>query len=103
MLAQLAKRNITRSSISRINQIRCYTDGSTGAPRPGGGSDAFQQREKANEEYWIRQQEAEKLKAWKDLHKAKEENKSSEEQARLQKDFDDKSAKFEEAKSKGKQ
>ncbi|KAH7252359.1 mitochondrial ATPase inhibitor, IATP-domain-containing protein [Fusarium tricinctum] len=49
--------------------VRCFsttprvmTEGATGAPRPTGGSgDAFQRREKASEDYAIRQREKEKL------------------------------------------
>ncbi|KAF4994192.1 hypothetical protein FGRMN_5966 [Fusarium graminum] len=41
---------------------RVMSEGSTGAPRPTGGSgDAFQRREKASEDYAIRQREKEKL------------------------------------------
>ncbi|KAF5026251.1 hypothetical protein F66182_1641 [Fusarium sp. NRRL 66182] len=48
--------------------IRCFsvtprvmTEGATGAPRTTGGGDAFQRREKASEDYAIRQREKEKL------------------------------------------
>ncbi|KAM5362565.1 hypothetical protein ACJZ2D_012477 [Fusarium nematophilum] len=49
--------------------VRCFsttprvmTEGATGAPpKTGGPGDAFQRREKANEDYAIRQREKEKL------------------------------------------
>ncbi|KAI1072593.1 hypothetical protein LB507_003124 [Fusarium sp. FIESC RH6] len=48
--------------------IRCFSttprvmsEGATGAPRASGGGDAFQRREKASEDYAIRQREKEKL------------------------------------------
>lgn len=52
-----------------IRPVRCFsttarvmTEGSTGAPpKTGGTGDAFQRREKANEDYTIRQREKEKL------------------------------------------
>ncbi|KAM0559711.1 hypothetical protein ACHAPJ_004235 [Fusarium lateritium] len=49
--------------------VRCFSttprvmsEGATGSPRPSGGQgDAFQRREKASEDYAIRQREKEKL------------------------------------------
>ncbi|KAI9166963.1 ATPase inhibitor, IATP, mitochondria [Paramyrothecium foliicola] len=40
---------------------RAMADGDVGAPSKYGGGDAFQKREKANEDYAIRQREKEKL------------------------------------------
>jgi hypothetical protein len=46
---------------------RAMAEGDTGAPsRTGGSGDAFQRREKANEDYAIRQREKEKLLALKE-------------------------------------
>lgn len=59
---------LTRSTITRslrlnrgvFGSTRLYTDGSTGAPRAGGG-DNFSKREKVNEDYFIRQHEKDQL------------------------------------------
>ncbi|KAK1460667.1 hypothetical protein CCUS01_08772 [Colletotrichum cuscutae] len=55
---------------------RTMSEGDTGAPSKYGGGDAFQKREKANEDYAIRQREKEKLLELK--------KKLSEQQAHLQ-------------------
>ncbi|KAK1711308.1 hypothetical protein CaCOL14_002691 [Colletotrichum acutatum] len=55
---------------------RTMSEGDTGAPSKFGGGDAFQKREKANEDYAIRQREKEKLLELK--------KKLSEQQAHLQ-------------------
>ncbi|KUI67888.1 ATPase inhibitor, mitochondrial [Cytospora mali] len=54
--------NITRPVTSRAFSVstRAMAAGDTGAPR-GGQPDAFQKREKANEDFAIRQREKEKL------------------------------------------
>lgn len=42
--------------------VRCYSEaGSTGAPRNDGSEDNFTQRERAQEDYYVRQHEKEQL------------------------------------------
>jgi hypothetical protein len=41
--------------------LRSYTDGATGGTRPAASSDAFTKREKANEDYYVKQHEKEQL------------------------------------------
>ncbi|KAK7417194.1 ATPase inhibitor [Neonectria magnoliae] len=72
--------------------IRCFsttarvmTEGATGAPpKTGGPGDAFQRREKANEDYAIRQREKEKL-----IELKKKLNEQQEHLARLSKHIDE--------------
>ncbi|KAH8175987.1 mitochondrial ATPase inhibitor, IATP domain-containing protein [Sarocladium implicatum] len=59
---------LTKTSVLRplratfTSTARVMSEGSTGAPpKAGGQGDAFQRREKANEDYTIRQREKEKL------------------------------------------
>jgi ATPase inhibitor, mitochondrial len=67
----MSLRLVTRS-LPRTQSIRTFTmsalraaEGDTGAPRSGGQaqSDAFTKREQASEDYYVRQQEKEKLEA----------------------------------------
>ncbi|ODV98161.1 hypothetical protein PACTADRAFT_646 [Pachysolen tannophilus NRRL Y-2460] len=65
------------ASISKLNPsfaVRAYSnEGSTGAPRPDGKSDAFTKREKTNEDYYVKKHEAEVLASLKEqLKKQKE-------------------------------
>lgn len=53
-------RCITRS-LRAPAAVRCYSEGSTGAPRGGSSGDNFTQREKAQEDYYVRQHEKEQL------------------------------------------
>lgn len=64
-LARLT-RAVPRTSItarSFSTSIRRMAEGDTGAPRSGGSAqgDAFTKREQASEDYYVRQQEKEKL------------------------------------------
>ncbi|ODV74981.1 uncharacterized protein CYBJADRAFT_166752 [Cyberlindnera jadinii NRRL Y-1542] len=53
--------------------MRFYTAGATGATRQDGSTDAFNKREKAQEDLYIRQHEKEQLEALKEsLKKQKE-------------------------------
>ncbi|KAK9487452.1 mitochondrial ATPase inhibitor, IATP-domain-containing protein [Lipomyces starkeyi] len=65
-----------RSSTSRLASIRFYSEGATGAPRPGGekSADSFTKREKAQEDLYVRQVEAQKLKALRDALKKQREH-----------------------------
>ncbi|RPB04543.1 hypothetical protein L873DRAFT_1666945 [Choiromyces venosus 120613-1] len=51
--------------VNRIVMLRPYTEGATGSgtARPGGeaAGDAFTKREKANEDFYVREQEKQKL------------------------------------------
>uniref|UniRef100_A0A060T7T5 ATPase inhibitor, mitochondrial n=1 Tax=Blastobotrys adeninivorans TaxID=409370 RepID=A0A060T7T5_BLAAD len=54
----------TLRTAPRLAVGRFYSEGDTGAPRSAQeGADAFRTREKAQEDYYIRQHEADKLKA----------------------------------------
>ncbi|CCK68731.1 ATPase inhibitor KNAG_0B02890 [Huiozyma naganishii CBS 8797] len=59
----LPRTTITRSlkAPSGVLSARWYTAGSTGAPRGGSNEDSFTKREKANEDYYIKQHEKEQL------------------------------------------
>ncbi|KAK9463402.1 ATPase [Lipomyces oligophaga] len=57
--------------------VRCYApEGATGSVRSGGekSSDSFNKREKANEDFFVRQVEAEKLKALREALKKQREH-----------------------------
>ncbi|MCJ1299040.1 hypothetical protein MMC08_001831 [Hypocenomyce scalaris] len=68
--------NVTRPALrSTVVQLRGFSmsaiqnaEGSTGAPRSGGEvqGDTFTKREKANEDYYVKQQERQKLMALKE-------------------------------------
>ncbi|KAF3061450.1 ATPase inhibitor, mitochondrial [Daldinia childiae] len=62
-LIKIPSRGLSRRAFSTT--IRAMSAGDTGAPNKlgslGGQGDAFQKREKANEDYSIRQREKEKL------------------------------------------
>ncbi|KAH7162735.1 mitochondrial ATPase inhibitor, IATP-domain-containing protein [Dactylonectria estremocensis] len=63
----MLRTSFRQASVAR--PLRCFsttarvmTEGATGSPpKTGGSGDAFQRREKANEDYAIRQREKEKL------------------------------------------
>ncbi|CCE61399.1 hypothetical protein TPHA_0A03220 [Tetrapisispora phaffii CBS 4417] len=60
----LSRSSALKNSVKNIHPlayIRLYTEGATGAPRSEGGGDSFTKREKANEDYFIRQHEKEQL------------------------------------------
>ena len=64
LFAQLSRKQAYRTfSMSALRSA----EGDTGAPRSGGASqgDAFTKREQASEDYYVRQQEKEKLEALK--------------------------------------
>ncbi|KAK9237748.1 mitochondrial ATPase inhibitor, IATP-domain-containing protein [Lipomyces kononenkoae] len=65
-----------RNSGARLASIRFYSEGATGAPRPGGEKqgDTFTKREKAQEDLYVRQLEAQKLKALRDALKKQREH-----------------------------
>ncbi|KAK9373555.1 mitochondrial ATPase inhibitor, IATP-domain-containing protein [Lipomyces chichibuensis] len=65
-----------RSSSSRLTSIRFYSEGATGAPRSGGekSGDSFTKREKAQEDLYVRQVEAQKLKALREALKKQREH-----------------------------
>lgn len=64
MLSRTALRTVRTVRPSRLAVGRFYSEGDTGAPRSAQeGADAFRSREKAQEDYYIRQHEADKLKA----------------------------------------
>ncbi|KAJ8124260.1 hypothetical protein O1611_g9381 [Lasiodiplodia mahajangana] len=63
-LARIPSRGLATPATSRAftTTLRAMSAGDTGAPpKTGGQGDAFQRREKANEDYAIRQREKEKL------------------------------------------
>ncbi|TID15055.1 hypothetical protein CANINC_004726 [Pichia inconspicua] len=62
MLARRALTAVPR----RIISVRSYTDGATGAPRSDGSTDSFRQREKAQEDLYIRKHQAEQIAALKE-------------------------------------
>ncbi|KAK9368114.1 mitochondrial ATPase inhibitor, IATP-domain-containing protein [Lipomyces kononenkoae] len=65
-----------RNSGARLPSIRFYSEGATGAPRSGGEkqSDTFTKREKAQEDLYVRQVEAQKLKALREALKKQREH-----------------------------
>ncbi|PNS16077.1 hypothetical protein CAC42_4478 [Sphaceloma murrayae] len=67
-IARAARSSTTKIQSARFSAIaQRMAEGSTGATRSGGAAqgDAFQKREEASENLYIKQQEAEKLKALK--------------------------------------
>ncbi|CAN6619539.1 F(1)-ATPase inhibitor IF(1), mitochondrial [Trichomonascus vanleenenianus] len=91
MISSIARRAILSKPAFNMGAVRAYTEGATGAPRPEqGGSDAFNKRERAQEDYYVRQHEAEKLKALREeLQKAKEERQKSDDNIeKLNKEID---------------
>ncbi|KAI1083150.1 mitochondrial ATPase inhibitor, IATP-domain-containing protein [Whalleya microplaca] len=63
-LSQVPSRGLALASSRRFfsTTVRVMASGDTGAPpKTGGQGDAFQKREKANEDFAIRQREKEKL------------------------------------------
>ncbi|SLM36814.1 atpase mitochondrial [Lasallia pustulata] len=75
MLRQTIINVIRPAHRSTVGQVRSFsmsairsTEGATGAPRSGGTAqgDSFTKREKANEDYYVKQQEKAKLLALKE-------------------------------------
>lgn len=73
MSLTLLRTTATRSAL-RLNSARTFSmsairaaEGDTGAPRTGGAAqgDSFTKREQANEDYYVKQQERQKLEALK--------------------------------------
>lgn len=62
MTRALPRSNITNTR-TFATSVRRMAEGDTGAPRSGGAAqgDAFTKREQASEDYYVRQQEKEKL------------------------------------------
>ncbi|KAI0125715.1 mitochondrial ATPase inhibitor, IATP-domain-containing protein [Xylariales sp. AK1849] len=62
-LTKVSFRGLAASSSRRAftTTYRAMSEGDLGSPRASGGGDAFQKREKANEDYAIKQREKEKL------------------------------------------
>ncbi|KAK9456257.1 mitochondrial ATPase inhibitor, IATP-domain-containing protein [Dipodascopsis uninucleata] len=62
MLSTVVRATVRRSS-ARVSLGRFYSEGATGATRPGGekSSDSFNKREKAQEDFYVREHEKEKL------------------------------------------
>ncbi|ODV58935.1 ATPase inhibitor ASCRUDRAFT_9708 [Ascoidea rubescens DSM 1968] len=77
MVLTLFTRRAMVSSPKSISAVRFYSEGSTGSFRGEGASDSFTKREKAKEDYYVKQHEIEKLAALrnelKKLHKEKDE------------------------------
>ncbi|KAK9475529.1 uncharacterized protein V1510DRAFT_409496 [Dipodascopsis tothii] len=66
MISATTLRNSSRSTYSVIRfshnaSARFYSEGSTGSSRGEAGGDAFTKREKANEDYYVRKAEKERL------------------------------------------
>lgn len=58
----LARSTLSRAvRLQRGAAVRLYSEGSTGAPRTDGSTDAFIKREKAQEDLYIKQHEKEQL------------------------------------------
>ncbi|SCU92916.1 LANO_0E02520g1_1 [Lachancea nothofagi CBS 11611] len=57
----------TRTTLTQSFKLRCgmasrfYSEGSVGSPRNNGSEDSFTKRERAQEEYYIRQHEKDQL------------------------------------------
>ncbi|KAH8884497.1 hypothetical protein GQ53DRAFT_752109 [Thozetella sp. PMI_491] len=61
-LTKLARPSILGSRATFVTSARLMAEGDTGAPpKTGGSGDAFQKRERASEDFAIRQREKEKL------------------------------------------
>ncbi|EDO16899.1 hypothetical protein Kpol_1020p5 [Vanderwaltozyma polyspora DSM 70294] len=62
----LATNGVLRRSVRTAKPwryIRTYSEGATGAPRESATQDSFTKREKANEDYYVKQHEKEQLAA----------------------------------------
>lgn len=60
------RRALVNTRALKNTTIRSYSAGATGGNRPAASSDAFTKREKANEDYYIKQHEKEQLAALKE-------------------------------------
>lgn len=70
----MLSRTINRRSVqSSLTAVRFYTEGATGAPRAN-SPDAFNKREQAQEDYYVRQEEKRKLAALKEALKKQKEH-----------------------------
>ncbi|KAA8905028.1 hypothetical protein TRICI_005356 [Trichomonascus ciferrii] len=96
LLNTIARRSVARAP----TMARFYSEGATGSPRNEQSADAFNKRERATEDYYFHQHEAEKLKALKaTLSKAKEEKAASEQKIEaVQKEIDANEARLKQAK-----
>ncbi|KAK9380664.1 mitochondrial ATPase inhibitor, IATP-domain-containing protein [Kockiozyma suomiensis] len=76
MISSVTRIAARRASCARVFARAYSAEGATGSVRPGGekSSDSFQKREAASENLYVRQVEAEKLKALRDALKKQREH-----------------------------
>ncbi|KAK9452282.1 ATPase [Limtongia smithiae] len=76
MISSIARVSLARVSVARVAS-RFYSEaGSVGSVRPGGekSSDSFQKREKAQEDFYVRQVEKQKIEALREAIKKQREH-----------------------------
>lgn len=99
----VARRSITQAPamLRAGGAVRMYSAGDTGSPRDSSRADSFTQRERANEDYYFRQHESEKLAALRAQLKQIEDEVKHHDIDAVQAEFKASHARLEEAKQQG--